>query len=154
MNRPINIQTGTVPDVSGALKDQFQLLVFTNIMKAAEAFQVVENPTSTSFWGLIQPFKPRDLLQKPEGERAWTWMKLWAEPVLQLQVDDLMTYLGVQTRVMARTNFTLYGYIEYVLVQDWTGSGPNPPTNQDWDGGNAFTTFWPNTADGGNANVD
>jgi hypothetical protein len=39
-------------------------------------------------------------------------------------VDEVVTYDGVQTRVMSRKNYGLYGYVEYHLVQDWTGSGP------------------------------
>lgn len=153
-DRPINIFTGTVPDVSGALKDTFQNIVFTQILKAVDGFQAVEVPTSVSFWGNIQPFKPRDLLLFPEGQRSWTWLRMFAEPGIILNTDDVATWLGKQTRVMSRTDYAQFGYIEYSLVQDWTNSGPNPPLNTDWDGGGAFTTYWPATANGGNANAD
>ena len=55
-NRPINFQTGTVPDVSGALKDYFQLITFTKITKTTSGFQVIETEVTTSFWGLVQPY--------------------------------------------------------------------------------------------------
>jgi hypothetical protein len=126
-NVPLNVQTGTVPDVSGALKDWFQQMTFEAVTKTTSAFQVVEAGDPIVFRGVIQPFTERQLIMKPEGQRAWTWLWLHAEPSLTLQVDDVVLYLGVQTRVMARKNYTIYGYVEYQLVQDWTGSGPTTP---------------------------
>lgn len=123
-NVPLNQRAGTVPDVSGALKDWFQPMVFEQVAKTVSGFQLVENGTPTNFWGVIQPFTNRELLLKPEGQRAWTWLMLHAEPGLALEVDEVVSYLGVQTRVMAKKDYTLYGYVQYELVQDWTGSGP------------------------------
>jgi hypothetical protein len=122
---PLNVQTGTVPDVSGGLRDWFQPMTFETVTKTTVGFQVVEAGTQISFFGVIQPFRPRDLLLKPEGQRAWTWLLLHAEPVLTLKVDEVVIYNGVQTRVMSRTDYSIYGYVEYSLVQDWTGSGPS-----------------------------
>lgn len=123
-NRPLNVQTGTVPDVSGALKDWFQPMTFEPVTKSNSAFQVIEVGDPINFQGVIQPFTERQLVFKPEGQRAWTWLWLHADPVLTLQVDDVVLYLGVQTRVMSRKNYDIYGYVEYQLVQDWEGSGP------------------------------
>lgn len=125
-NRPINFGQGTVPDVSGALKDYFQPTTFTILVKSVVAFQNVETPTNVTFQGTIQPFTERQLLLKPEGQRAWTWFLLHADPVLTLKVDDVVYWNSKQTRVMSRKDFAMYGYVEYHLVQDWTGSGPNP----------------------------
>lgn len=123
-NRPINVQTGTVPDVSGALKDWFQPMVFERVIKNVVGFQVVETGTLINFQGIVQPFTPRQLMLRPEGERAWTWLMLHADPVLTLNVDEVVNWLSKQTRVMGRKDYALYGYVEYSLVQDWTGSGP------------------------------
>lgn len=123
-DRPLFAKAGTVPDVSGALQDYYQALVFTRVAKLVEGFQVVETPTPVHFRGTIQPFTKRQLLLKPEGQRAWSWFTVHSDPVLTLQVDDVVLWNGKQTRVMARTDFALYGYVEYELVQDWTGSGP------------------------------
>lgn len=123
-SQPINFQTGTVPDVSGAMQDYFQPMTFEPVTKTVNGFQVVETGTPINFQGVIQPFTERQLLLKPEGERAWSWYMLHADPVLTLQVDDVVMWNGKQTRVMSRKNYQLYGYVEYHLVQDWTGAGP------------------------------
>ncbi len=151
----LNVQTGTVPDVSGGMKDYFQPMVFERVLKTATGFQVVETDAEINFRGVIQPLSKRLLQLKPEGQRAWTWLQLNAEPVLSLQVDDVVNYLGVQTRVMALADYTIYGYVSYELVQDWTGSGPTPgPDTQDIDGGNAATVVFDGSINGGNASAD
>lgn len=123
-NRPLFAKAGTVPDVSGALQDYYQTLVFTQIVKTVVGFQVVETPNPINFRGTIQPFTKRQLLLKPEGQRAWSWFSCHSDPVLTLKVDDVVLWNGKQTRVMAQTNYGLYGYMVYELVQDWTGAGP------------------------------
>lgn len=123
-NRPLTFQQGTVPDVSGALKDWFQAMVFTRVVKQTVGFQDVETPTNINFQGVIQPLTERQMLLLPEGQRAWTWFQLFADPVLTLQVDEVVTWIGKQTRVMARKDYAMYGYVSYHLVQDWTGAGP------------------------------
>lgn len=121
---PLFKRTGTVPDVSGALQDYFQPMVFTLIKKEVDGFQALEKPYPIYFQGVIQPLTERQLFFKPEGQRAWSWFLLHADPTLTLKVDDVVDYLGVQTRVMARKDYDIYGYVEYHLVQDWTGAGP------------------------------
>lgn len=121
---PLNQRAGTVPDVSGALTDWFQPMVFTRILKTPVAFQAVETPTNVNFRGVIQPLNGRKLEMKPEGQRAWTWSMLHSDPSLKLDVDEVVTYLGVQTRVMSQKDYSIYGYMLYEIVQDWEGSGP------------------------------
>ncbi len=124
-NTPLNQTRGTVPDVSGALKDYFQLMVFKPLVKTVSGFQAVETAMPVSFWGTIQPFSARQLMLKPEGQRAWSWWLVHAEPGVVLEVDDVVSYLSKQYRVMARNDQSLYGYLEFHLVQDYTGSGPS-----------------------------
>lgn len=136
-NRPLYVQAGSIPDVGGTLRDWFQPMFFSKVVKSTAAFQVIEISDQIYFWGVIQPMNARQLYIKPEGQRAWTWQTLHADHSLKLQVDDLVIYLCVQTRVMARRDYSIYGYVEYDLVQDWMGAGPTPDA---LDGGNAFTT--------------
>lgn len=123
-NRSLFAKAGTVPDLSGGLQDYYQMLTFTLITKLVEGFQAVETPEPINFRGVIQPFSERQLLLKPEGQRAWTWFTLHSDPILTLKVDDVVFWNSKQTRVMSRKDYALYGYVEYTLVQDWIGSGP------------------------------
>lgn len=124
---PLNQQNSTVPNMSDALRNWFQKMNFTKVVKEVINFQLVESLCPITFRGVIFPLKTRDLELKPEGQRAWTWLALYSDPVLSLNVDDVVFYNGVRTRVMARSNFKLYGYMYYELVQDWErcGNGGN-----------------------------
>lgn len=152
---PLNVDTGTVPDMSGALEDWFQPMVFQRVVKTVVGYELVESQTPTKFRGVIQPFTARQLLLKPEGQRAWSWFTLHTDTVLTLNVDDIIVlrFSGKQTRIMARKDYGLYGFVEYDLVQDWTGANPAPPAVTDIDGGTAYTAAFDNVLDGGNAEV-
>ena len=123
---PLNAQAGTVPNVSGAMTDWFQPMVFTTIVKTTVGFQLVETPTNVNFRGVIQPLMGRRLEMKPEGQRGWNWQLVHSDVSLKLTVDEVITYLGVQARVMTAKDYSLYGYLEYEIVLDYTGAGPNP----------------------------
>lgn len=125
-NIPLTFQQGTVPNMGDALLNWFQTMVFTQIVKTVVGFEVLETPTNTTFRGVLQPFTGRQLALLPEGQRAWNWQTLHSQPVLKLMVDDVVTWQNRQVRVMSRKDYSLYSYVEYTLVLDWTGSGPNP----------------------------
>lgn len=120
----VKLASGGLPNVNGALNGWRLPMTFGVVTKEIVNAQVVEVMTAVNFKGVIQPLSARRLEMKPEGQRAWTWLMLHADPTLALDVDDVVTYNGTQTRVMARKNYTEYGYIEYELVQDYVNAGP------------------------------
>lgn len=122
---PLTQIRGTVPDVSGAMQDRFQMMNFTTVVKSVVNFQVVETPTVTNFWGNIQPFSDNQLKLIPEGQRTqWQYFEMHAEPAITLVPDDVVNYLGIQYRVLARRDYSLYGYLLFTLITDYTNSGP------------------------------
>lgn len=139
-NTPLNVKTGTIPNMGDALRDWFQFMVFGVVQKILLGFQVVEVAVPTAFIGVIQPFTDRRLQLLPEGQRAWSWFTVHSDPVLRLQVDDVIVYRCKRYRVMSRINHTIYNYIEYSIVEDWTNSGPSL-LMYDLDGGNASTVY-------------
>jgi hypothetical protein len=112
-------------DMTGALRDWLQPLVYAPIKKTVMGFQVVETQNQVQFTGVVQPFTDRQLLLKPIGQRAWTWAMLHANTNLLLDVDDVVFFQGAATRVMAREVFGTYGFVILHLVQDWTNA-PTP----------------------------
>ncbi len=126
-NIPLNFAQGSIPNMGETLTDYFQKMSFIQITKTVQGFEVLETPVTTNFWGILMPFGARELKLIPEGQRAWTYFKLYAQPVLTLQVDDVIVLTSInnkQTRVTSREDYKMYGYVSYSLVQDWTGSGP------------------------------
>lgn len=127
-NTPLNANAGNMPNVSSAIAGWFQPMTFGVVTKTPTAFQAVETVVQVSFQGVWQPLAGRDLALKPEGERKWNWFWLHADPSLTLNIDDIVTYLGVQYRVMKQKDWRLDSYVEYHLVEDFTGSGPTETT--------------------------
>lgn len=123
-DRPLNANSGTLPNVSGALLNWFQPLTFGKVIKVVNGFIVSETDVPVNFQGIWQPLSGRQLMMKPEGQREWNWFWLHAEPTLILTTDNIVTYLGKQYRVETQKDYSLYGYVEYHLVEDYEGSGP------------------------------
>ena len=121
---PLNQNSGTVPDVSGALLNWQQPMIFGVVEKSVEGFQSVEVMEEISFMGVWQPLSGKRLMMKPEGQQAWSWYWLHTQINLELDVDMVVIYIGVQYRVMSKKHYKLYGYFEYEFVEDYTGSGP------------------------------
>lgn len=123
-NTPLNANSGTVPNVSGALLNWFQKMVFGLVTKTIQDFQVIETVVQINFMGVIQPLSGRQLMMKPEGQRQWNWIWVHSDISLNLKIDDVIIYLETQYRVMTKKDYNIYGYIEWTLVNDYTNSGP------------------------------
>lgn len=121
---PINQQVGTVPNMSMTLNNWLQPMTFMVVTKEVVAFRVAEDGENIAFRGVIQPLSNRDLYMKPEGQRAWSWFWIHATPNLKLNVDEVINYLGTQMRIMGVKDYSLYGYVSYEAVEDYTGAGP------------------------------
>jgi hypothetical protein len=126
-DRAINLAQGDIPDLRETLDGWFQNLVFEKVGKlvsSGTAFQAVETTTLLPFRGIVVPEKSWSLLLKPEAQRTWKFWKVYAEVSLKLFTDDVILWQGVQTRVTDVTDYSLYGYMEYSIAQDWTAKGP------------------------------
>ncbi len=124
----LNANSGTLPDMGNAMLDYFQKMTFGVVTKSVQGFQAVETVVNVDFQGVWQPLTERQIQLKPEGQRAWPWFWLHSTPDLVLEVDDIITYLGVQYRVMSNKDYRLYNYVEYHLIEDFEGAGPTVAT--------------------------
>lgn len=124
-NTPLNERAGMVPQMQGALQNYFQPMTFVQIGKFISGGFMVETGTPVNFRGVMMPAKARTLEQKKEGERKWVWWTLFCTPELQLRPDDVNSYLNDQFRCIDTKNWDIYGFMEYTLVQDYTGTISN-----------------------------
>ena len=122
---PLNTVQGTIPNVSGAMLDYFQVQSFLQVTKTVVGFVVSETVVTTQFWGVMLP-RTKNLDIKEIGERFWGVWDCYAQVQLPLQVDDVIQWQGKQFRVLARDNFGIYGFYHYALTEDWQGSLPTP----------------------------
>lgn len=76
--------------------------------------------TDFTFDGVIQPLSPKQIMLKPEGQRAWTWLQVHCfSGNLNLNTNDQIIYNGDLFKVMAELDYSLNGYIEYHLIKDY-----------------------------------
>ena len=118
-NTTLDQNSGTTPNVSGAMDNWYQPMIFGIIVKSTVNFELQETISNLSFQGLWQPLRPQQLKMKPEGERKWRWFQVFSNPALVLDIDSIITYLGTNYRVMGKEDFSLEGYARYELLEDY-----------------------------------
>ncbi len=116
---PVSETASALPSLRSTLVGWFRPIVLgrvtTNLVDG-EALRVVREQTCR---GMVQPFGPRELKLKPEGERSWNWQMLHTDPSVSLKDGEEFSVKGVKYRVMSQKNYSEYGYVMYELVQDY-----------------------------------
>ena len=108
-----------LPDLRSAVTGWLRPLILVQVQKTTVDHEIQEARTELRCMGMIQPFGPRELRIKPEGQRSWNWQMLHTTPDVALRDDEEFTIRGVRYRVMSQQNWSAYGYIAYELVQDY-----------------------------------
>lgn len=111
-----------LPSMRETLTGWFRPMILTRVVKKVVDFEMSETREERNCMGVIQPFGPRELKIKPEGERSWNWQMLHTTPDVALRNDEEFTIRGTRYRVMSQKNWTEYGYIAYELVQDYVAA--------------------------------
>lgn len=122
---PLNAKAGTVPQMEGALRGWYQPMTFIPIGKFLDSGFVQEQGTPINFRGVLTPYKPTQLEIKKQGQRKWKWWSLLSTTELRLNVDDALAYLTNQMRCMQSEDWSLEGFMKYVLIQDYIGTIQN-----------------------------
>lgn len=116
--------SASLPNVNNALAGWQQPMQFIVVTKSVVNFKNVETSVITNFQGVIVPFTAQQLLIKPEGQRGPKWQMLYADPSLDLKLDDQVLYQGRTFRVKGLSDYSQYGYLQYELQEDNDGVNP------------------------------
>jgi len=107
-----------LPNLNNAVMAWAQQLEFVVVSKTVEDFEVVEEYFTYCVLGTKQPLSPQKLAIKPEGQREWKWYQLHLSPQAQIKIDDLIRFGAEdQYRVMAKSDYSEYGYCYYEIAQ-------------------------------------
>lgn len=109
-----------MPQITSAFAGWTQTVSLSLVTQTIVAGLVTETLTAISFPGTIQPLSPKNLMLKPEGQRAWTWLQIhcFSGPY-DLNTGDQIVYRGEKFKIMARLDYSLNGFMEYHLVKDY-----------------------------------
>lgn len=119
-SRTLDQIAATVPNMSETVSEWFQNVIFDLIKKITVNFEVQELHTQIIFQGIVENISPQQLEMKPEGQRKWQWISVWATPELILQPDDIFRYRDKNYRVMSKNDWSAYGYVQYEAMEDYT----------------------------------
>ena len=119
--RSVQEAASVLPSLRSTIAGWFQPLILSRVTKTIVDREVKEVARVQQCFGVIQPFSPRQLTIKPEGQRSWIWKMLHTTPDVNLNPDEEFTIRGTRYRVMSQNGYDEYGYIQYELVQDYQG---------------------------------
>lgn len=96
-----------------------------NLIKIAQSVDndglIIQSESPITFMGIIQPLKPTELQVSSSGQRRWSWYQIHTQYQLHLvlQPNDLIRYKNVNYKVMLQNDYSLDGYLEYHLIEDY-----------------------------------
>ena len=108
-----------LPNLSNPVKAYMQKLTLVKVTKEVVDFEEIEVHTVINTRGVRQPLPPQELEILARGQRAWKWECLHVLPNADLKPDDVVLFKGAKYRVKEKFDCTEYGYIEYLIAQDF-----------------------------------
>jgi hypothetical protein len=119
-DQTLPLASSQLPDMGLAMADILQPVQFIQITKQNLNGLVQEIQTPINTRAVRQPYSPQRLDIKPEGQREWRWETVFASIDLILSPDDRILWDGLYFRVMQKSDYKEYGYVQYEIVQDYT----------------------------------
>ncbi len=106
-----------LPNMSATIQGWFLNITFEiveRVMEGADWKPKVVKRIRTK--GVVRP--PKDNLEiLPEGTWNWEWLEIHCLPNLNLQNNQFIRYDGKVYKVMARKDYSKYGYIRYTVLE-------------------------------------
>lgn len=109
-----------LPYIEDALDGWMQDMTIKLVTKTIVDYQVVETTTEQNILAVRQPYTTRQLMVRPEGQRAWQWEKLHVKHSDSFNLDDIIYFGSKQYRIFGVNEWAQFGYIEYDVVQHYT----------------------------------
>ncbi len=114
-------QSSGMPQISAAFSGWLSPIVLMKITQVIDNGFPIDVSEEIRFKGVVQPLSPKQLMLKPEGQRAFEWLLICcpAAQRVNLNVNDRIVYNGQKYKVMGQNNYSQSGFIEYHAVQDY-----------------------------------
>lgn len=117
-NITLNNINNSLPNMSSTIQGWFLNITFDYIERVKDGADWIETePKKIKTKGVVQPPKDEELRILPEGTWSWDWLMLHCLPDTPISTNNYIIYDGVKYKVMAKKDFTKYGYIRYMLLE-------------------------------------
>ena len=117
-NNLITNINSNLPNMSSTIVNWFLDLTFETVertLNGADWDFTVTGKINTK--GVVQPPRNKDLKIYPEGAWAWEWLLIHCLPDTPLEVNQYIKYDAKTYKVMAKKDFTKYGYVRYTILE-------------------------------------
>lgn len=120
-NTTLSGNTG-LPNMSETIQGWFQDIEFEVITRALEddgngVDWLPDTVETINTRGVVRPPSDKDLKILPEGTWAWEWLQIHCLPDVELDTNQFVVYKNKRYKVMAKKDWTEYGYIRYTLLE-------------------------------------
>lgn len=107
-----------LPNMSNTITSWFLNITFDVVERDLDGADWVETTIQTiNTKGVVQPPRDKDLQIYPEGTWAWEWLLIHCLPDVQLNTNQYIKYDGTTYKVMAKKDWSKYGYVRYTILQ-------------------------------------
>lgn len=123
-NPLLNNTNSQLPNMSSTIISWFLDISFYTVERTMQGAEWIEaQGTELKTKGVVQPPSNEQLKILPEGSWSWQWLWVHCLPDLQLETNQFIYYDGVKYKVMAKKDWSKYGYVEYQLLEAYQSQG-------------------------------
>lgn len=119
INNAKNIKIGQskLPNMSQTIKDWFQPVTFGVVKTEIVDYERQITVENVNTQGVVQPYKPEPLEIQQAGVQSWSWLMIHCLPDLQLSNNDFIFYENTKYKVLMRSDYSKYGYMQYIVCE-------------------------------------
>ena len=116
------LNNSPLPNMSQTIVSWFQDITFNVVTRGLTndgdgVDWVPESVQTIQTQGVVRPPSDKDLKILPEGTWAWEWLQIHCLPNVQLDTNQYVEYENKRYKVMAKKDWSKYGYVRYTLLE-------------------------------------
>ena len=104
------------PEIGDEFGDWGSTVTFKVMVQTIVNHKAVNTPTTSTLDAMMWPLKAQEIAAKPEGQRAWRWLKAVSETTVAVN-SVIQDPDGVNYKVMAVNNWGMAGFYEYDIAE-------------------------------------
>lgn len=113
-----------LPNMSSTIRRWFLPISFDIVTRTLNGADWEVTSTQTiNTKGVVRPPSDTDLKLLPDGTWSWQWLQAHCLPNVLLENNQFVSYDSVVYKVMAKKNYTPYGYIRYTILEAYQAEG-------------------------------
>lgn len=119
-NTTLKNLNSNLPNMANTIKSWFLNISFEYVERVLVGADWVEkDPQIINTKGVVRPPSEEDLKILPAGTWSWRWLQIHCLPDVEIATNQYVNYDGVKYTVMAKKDYSKYGYVRYTLLESY-----------------------------------